>query len=148
MSVMLYGWDTIDVLSQNLVKDAFLTSKIVNSDSYKKRTEKQPDNFKEKPEHFIGRCLWYCWVANKTAYELQYRENITIPWSDEDTKFEDVEWDEQVSLCSSLQYNIFTNDGNYFLADIWVEGLKEIIEILEERNKIVNASSKEWKTLV
>lgn len=137
MSVYLHSWESIDNLTQNIQDDAMLTTYIKKSEAYIERTARQPEAYKETPQDFIGRCLWYSWVANKTAYELQYRENIDIPWSDSDCNKKVLDWEEQLSLLSSLQYNIYTNDGNYFLADIWVKGLQTITRIIEKRNKQV-----------
>ena len=79
-----------------------------------------------------SRAIWYGYVANLTAYNLQYRENIPIDYDTEEllTDTEDYyyikdEKDAYDTLCSLL-YNIYTNDGNCFLEDRWVKVLNDI----------------------
>ncbi|QDP67603.1 MAG: hypothetical protein GOVbin568_42 [Prokaryotic dsDNA virus sp.] len=80
------------------------------------------------------RAIWYGYVANLTAYNLQYRENIPI-----DYKTEDV-FDECEDRIGSLLYNIYTNDGNCFLEDRWVAVLKDIADREREYEEKQNDS--------
>lgn len=144
---MLYNWNTISNLIKNIEHDQDLETHLPKCDSFKSRTKNNV--YVETPNTFISRCLWYSWVANKTAYELQYRQNTDIPWDhDEDEVMTAIDYEEQLSLLSSLQYNIYTNDGNCFIADVWKNGLFDIIKIIDYRNKGVNSEfSNELKTI-
>lgn len=73
-------------------------------------------------ESFISRAVWYGYVANVTAYNLQYQENEQIDFeteSDEDFDF----MTEAIYQLGSLNYNCYTNDGNCFLQDKWMNVL-------------------------
>ena len=74
------------------------------------------------------RAIWYGHVANITAYNLQYEENLT-PDYDFDTfaSKEDLSGD-LVGELSSLMYNIYTNDGNCFLQQKWIDLLQGMID--------------------
>jgi len=83
------------------------------------------------------RAIWYGYVANLTAYNLQYRENIPIDYETEDV------FDECEDRIGSLIYNIYTNDGNCFLEDRWVAVLNEIAE----REKQIESQSETIQAL-
>ena len=96
MSVILYNWNTISNLIKNIEHDQELETHLPKCDSFKSRTKNNV--YVETPNTFISRCLWYSWVANKTAYELQYRENTDIPWNhDEDEVMTAIDYEEQLS---------------------------------------------------
>tara|TARA_R110002020_G_scaffold96958_1_gene231621 strand:+ start:9128 stop:9682 length:555 start_codon:yes stop_codon:yes gene_type:complete len=102
------------------------------SPHYKKRKSNMS---METPEQYFGRMIWYLYVANVTAYNLQYRETQS-PVYDDLTESEHwtniiTKTDELVSEMRSLLYNVFTNDGNVFVADGWVETFTNVIKFLE-----------------
>ena len=68
------------------------------------------------PEKF-ARSVWYTYVSNVTAYNLQYQEKQLIDFDgwDTDEKISDPE--ELVRELGSLLYNAYTNDGNYFMPE-------------------------------
>lgn len=80
----------------------------------------------------INKLFWYLHIANQVAYALQYS---TQPQFDFEgfvpqenkclylTKPKKALRDEIVSL----QYNILTNDGNYFLSKDWEQLLENIL---------------------
>lgn len=76
-----------------------------------------------------SRDIWYAYVSNVTAYNLQYQENAEIDFSDwnEDDKFET--YAEAIDELGHLLYNVYTNSGNYFMP-------KESLDRLEEFYKI------------
>ena len=102
------------------------------SPHYKKRKSNMS---METPEDYFGRMVWYLYVANVTAYNLQYKQNISIDFS-EGLPFDVApnkitKTDELVSEMRSLLYNIFTNDGNVFVEDGWVATFTNVIKFLE-----------------
>ena len=90
----------------------------------------------ESAETFIGRALWYGYIANITAWNVQYGENEQIDFSDfnDDVEYENVQ--EAIDLVGYLLYNVYTNNGTCFLQDSWVNVLNDIkkeFEIIEEQ---------------
>ena len=82
------------------------------------------------PEDFISRAIWYSYVANTTAYNLQYRENEPIDYdfnSEDDYDFVH----EAVYMLGRVIYNCYTNDGNCFLQDKWMKVIKAIYTAFE-----------------
>jgi hypothetical protein len=80
----------------------------------------------------FGRLMWYLYVANGTAYSLQYQEEIQI-FSKEVAadKYKPMAFDDAAAGYGSLIYNIFTNDGNYFLGEPWYSYAEKINEFLQ-----------------
>jgi hypothetical protein len=84
----------------------------------------------------FGRLMWYLHVANGTAYSLQYQEEIQI-FSKEVAadKYKPMAFDDAAAGYANLIYNIFTNDGNYFLGEPWYSYAEKINEFLEPAAK-------------
>ena len=80
----------------------------------------------------FGRLMWYLYVANGTAYSLQYQEEVQI-FSKEVAadKYKPMAFDDAAAGYGSLIYNIFTNDGNYFLGEPWYSYAEKINEFLQ-----------------
>lgn len=80
----------------------------------------------------FGRLMWYLYVANGTAYSLQYQEEVQI-FSKEVAadKYKPMAFDDAAAGYASLIYNIFTNDGNYFLGEPWYSYAEKINEFLK-----------------
>jgi len=80
----------------------------------------------------FGRLMWYLYVANGTAYSLQYQEEIQI-FSKEVAadKYKPMAFDDAAAGYANLIYNIFTNDGNYFLGEPWYSYAEKINEFLK-----------------
>jgi hypothetical protein len=76
------------------------------------------------------RAIWYAYVANVTAYNLQYEENVEIDFDFDSVLKKNDSRREYMSL-SSLMYNIYTNDGNCFLQQKWID----LINGIMARNK-------------
>ena len=77
----------------------------------------------------LGRLVWYCWVANKTAFALQYQEEPGL--FDEGylgiEKTVSCDLRKLVRELDHLLYNMFTGDGHIFLSSEWLELLRDII---------------------
>lgn len=109
-------------------------SKNVEVQDFVKQTEffKEYNKFgAESAETFIGRGLWYAYIANITAWNVQYAENEQIDFSDfkEDIEFEDLQ--EALNTLGFLIYNIYTNNGTCFLQQSWTKLLSDIVEDFE-----------------
>ena len=79
----------------------------------------------EDSANTLARAIWYGYVANITAYNLQYKANEQINYDLESDKYFD-SFQEGISTLKSLNYNIATNDGNIFLEDRWSNLLREV----------------------
>lgn len=79
----------------------------------------------ESKENFIGRAVWYGYIANVTAYNVQYQDNQQINFNIQgEDVFESLS--EAIDALGSLLYNVATNDGNIFLMDDWYNVLSKI----------------------
>ena len=69
------------------------------------------------------RAIWYGYIANITAYNVQYQENELI-----DFKTEEAATDEEMeySTIGGLIYNCYTNGGNIFLENKWLDILIDL----------------------
>tara|TARA_R110002012_G_scaffold22121_1_gene77076 strand:- start:6874 stop:7260 length:387 start_codon:yes stop_codon:yes gene_type:complete len=80
----------------------------------------------------IERAIWYGYIANVTAFNVQYKQNCNIDYSKSDDNTEFDSMDDAMSVLSSLIYNVFTNDGNFFLNTDYLDLLKAIIDKFED----------------
>ena len=78
-------------------------------------------------ENFIARAVWYGYVANVTAYNVQYQEKEQLDFNLEGEEDYGT-LQESIDTLGSLIYNCFTNDGNSFLQDKWMNVLQAIKE--------------------
>jgi len=80
----------------------------------------------------FGRVMWYLYVANVTAYSLQYQEQTPIFTKEVAAdKYKPMAFDDAAAGYASLMYNIFTNDGNYFLGEPWYSYAEKIDQFLK-----------------
>lgn len=77
------------------------------------------------------RAIWYAYVGNVTAFNLQYEENEKIDF-DFDKKYPN-EMHPHIALTElkSLMYNIYTNDGNCFVQQKWIDLMQGVINRFE-----------------
>ena len=131
MSVMLYDLDTLSKIEKGLSNKKVLDA-IKGSDHYIIRNADAWMN--DSPKDYLGRMLWYMYVANRTAYNLQYKENEKIEFVEEDIEVEDdVDFKWAVDTLGSLNYNCHTNEGNYFIADGWLDTAEKLLKLFRER---------------
>ena len=78
-----------------------------------------------------ARAIWYAYVGNVTAFNLQYEENIEIDFDWK--KMPDFKMDKHIALSElkSLRYNIYTNDGNCFVQQKWIDLMQGVIDRFE-----------------
>lgn len=67
---------------------------------------------------FYYRSIWYSYISNVTAYNLQYQENELIDFDGWDTDEKYTDPKELSDAVASLVYNMYTNDGNYFMPEL------------------------------
>ena len=76
------------------------------------------------------RAIWYAYVGNVTAFNLQYEENVEIDF-DFDKKIENMHPHIALTELKSLMYNIYTNDGNCFVQQKWIDLMQGVIDRYE-----------------
>jgi hypothetical protein len=135
MSVALFSKSEIAKLYNTLSLDKNVQKFVTELDFFEKRNKFGS----ESAENFIGRAVWYGYIANVTAYNVQYRENEQIDFNMEsEEKFEIFQ--DAIQLLGSLLYNVATNDGNIFLMDDWYNVLTSIEKefVIEQPIEIPN----------
>lgn len=131
MSVSIISREKINKAINTLSKNEAIQNFVKDSEFYKEYNKYGA----ESAESFIGRALWYGYIANITAWNVQYGENELIDFSDfsDTVEFEDVQ--EAIDLVGYLLYNVYTNNGTRFLQDSWsnvLGGIKSEFEIKQE----------------
>jgi len=77
-------------------------------------------------EETIQRAVWYGYIANVTAFNVQYQENYAIDYSESNDTTEFDTMEDAMSELSGLIYNIYTNAGNFFINTDYLDLLKAI----------------------
>jgi hypothetical protein len=127
MSVFILDSQEIIKISNTLSKQPLVQDLVAKFSFFAKRNE----GLTETPEDFIGRAVWYACIANVTAFNVQYKENEPIDFSMQgDEDFDTL--GEAIDSLGSLLYNCYTNDGNSFLANEWMETLEAIKKEFKE----------------
>ena len=117
MSVILYDKKFITDINQGLINNKDILELVKKTKHYKYRC----DYSFETVEDYIGRMLWYMYVANITAYNLQYRENNNINFDEVEVDVDkDIDLLKTMQNFGSLLYNVTTNDGNSFIENEWL----------------------------
>lgn len=132
MSVMIIEMSEINSYRNQFINSTNLFATLNRLPIYHdiaKRFEHQNLKPAEMFQTVIDYVLWYCHVANVTAYNLQYRENVPIDFEfefDDNAKsfFDEYlnpilpsigENSDYYHRFGSLLYNVATNDGNVFM---------------------------------
>lgn len=128
MSVQIFNIEETQKLGNTISKDPRVQEYVETTPEFKNYLA---SSFGEvKPEDFIARAVWYGYIANTTAYNVQYQESEKIDFdfvTNEDFDF----LHEAISSLGSLVYNCYTNDGNCFLQDKWMNVLGGIYKKFE-----------------
>jgi ACT domain-containing protein len=135
MSVILKSEKEISKIYNTLSKNKQVQEFASELDFFKKRNKYAA----ESKENFIARAVWYGYIANVTAYNVQYQDNQQINFNIEcEDVFESLS--DAIDALGSLLYNVATNDGNIFLMDDWYNVLSKINNkfVVEEEVEIPN----------
>lgn len=135
MSVILKSEKEISKIYNTLSKNKEVQEFASELDFFKKRNKYAA----ESKENFIARAVWYGYIANVTAYNVQYQDNQQINFNIEcEDVFESLS--DAIDALGSLLYNVATNDGNIFLMDDWYNVLSKINNkfVVEEEVEIPN----------
>ena len=128
MSVQIFSIEETQKIGNTISKDPRVQEYVETTKEFQNYSA---NSFGEvKPEDFIARAVWYAYIANTTAYNVQYQENEKIDFdfvTNADLDF----LHEGISSLGSLIYNCYTNDGNCFLQDKWMDVLGAIYKEFE-----------------
>jgi len=87
---------------------------------------------------YIDRMFWYLYVANRTAFNIQYSENSPFEYDEKiatpvlsKLSYKDIE----IEL-GSIDYNTFTNSGTCFIDEGWMDSLHLLRNFLCKEYKI------------
>ena len=128
MSVLLLDSQEIIKLSNTLSQQPLVQDFVKGLDIFLNR---QGLGMNETVEDIIARAVWYAYIANVTAFNVQYKENEPIDFDMEGEEDFDT-LDEAIDSLRSLLYNCYTNDGNSFLSGDWMEALEAIKKEFKE----------------
>jgi len=82
---------------------------------------------------FIGRMMWYLYIANQICFSLQYQEQPKFDFDDSNIKnLKSISESELLKRLKSIRYNIITNDGNKFIEEKWCKPFDLILNKLKE----------------
>lgn len=128
MSVQIFNTEEAQKIGNTISKDPRVQEFIETTKEFQ---DYSAGSFsKVSPEDFIARAVWYAYIANTTAYNVQYQENARIVFdfvTNADFDF----LHEAISSLGSLLYNCYTNDGNCFLQDKWMNVVEGIYKKFE-----------------
>ena len=152
MSVLIFDYNEVEGIRNALTEIKELES-VVLDNSYIIQFNSRQSPYKYSSEEALGRLLWYMYVANRIAGSLQYQENVDIFTKEVPALKYSME--DAVSRFGSLRYNIFTNDGNYFLSSEWFGLCEDVYKFLKEKfpqyakgGEVENESAiYEWNTM-
>lgn len=133
MSVSLINRAELNKAMNTLSKNEAIQNFVAQQDFFK---EYNAIEFgADSSEQFIGRSLWYGYIANITAFNVQYAQNEQIDFSDFDDQIEFEDVQDAIKLIGYLLYNTYTNNGTCFLQDGFINilnAIKEEFEVIEE----------------
>lgn len=142
MSVIRFTEKEIDGI-EGMVKfqiehNSSIKSAVIHSDIYAKKYlwEIQINKIADENKiinEVIGRLFWYLWIANKTAYALQYEDEPGFFIDTKGSKVLPVSGTLKLlrDKIGSLNYNLFTNDGHYFVAEEWYQLFEAVIHAID-----------------
>ena len=134
MSVIAFEWNEISGVGDELVKIRAIREIAENSPYFiKHNSRNMPPEHKYNADDFIARLIWYMYVANRVAYTLSYKDNADIFPANEDNSTQYNE-EEALSKFSSLMYNIYTQGGQVFLSEEWLNVADKIYEYAKKND--------------
>tara|TARA_R110002020_G_scaffold402623_1_gene612775 strand:- start:386 stop:787 length:402 start_codon:yes stop_codon:yes gene_type:complete len=132
MSVIAFNYEDVCKISNTLKENQQVKDFVSQLPEYRERIK--PSYIKENEGQYIQRLMWYLYLSNQFCYSVQYQDPITSDL------YKQKESDEQLnslleckSELSGLIYNIYTNDGNAFLMDKWLNPAVKILEFITEK---------------
>lgn len=91
------------------------------------------------------RNIWYAYISNVTAYNLQYIKNEQIDfkgWEVNEDKYDNI--NEAIDALGGLLYNAYTNAGNYFCP---LKSLEDLADIVKDHRASTEYKEYEYELL-
>lgn len=138
MSVLSKNYSKVYSALKVIENDDKIINIVENNKYFKEYNEKSP--FKSSTQDYLGRAFWYAYVSNQVAYALQYEERNVDFFKDFD---DETEPEFKLSLIEayreigSLHYNMFTNDGNYFMMIEYYSVFQEVYKYTSKEEKLL-----------
>jgi len=141
MSVILKTKEEIQVMAGGLLHHLDLYRDVlVESKTYQKIKNRAGEGCGENFEElFICWLMFRMWVANKVAYSVQYGDSVDIGEGLPELTPCHVELSELSADLRNLNYNIYTNGGQYWLDHEWHDFFIKISDHIKEKSEIVCA---------
>lgn len=144
MSVILKSQEEIKTIAGGLIYHRDKIQDILNHAAVFQVLKNRAGDCSEKNEArfedlFLSWLLFRVWVANKVAYAVQYGDNVTIGEDLPEIEPCAVDLEYLSSELRSLNYNIYTNGGQYWLDHEWHDLFIKISDRIKEESEIVCA---------
>ncbi|HPC43154.1 MAG TPA: hypothetical protein PLD91_19725 [Spirochaetota bacterium] len=141
MSVILKTREEIQAMAGGLLHHMNLYHDVlVESKTYQKIKSRAGEGCGENFEElFICWLMFRMWVANKVAYSVQYGDSVDIGEGLPELTPCLVDLSELSADLRNLNYNIYTNGGQYWLDHEWHDLFIKISDRIKEESEIVCA---------
>ena len=124
MSVALITEKELNQMTNTLTSNEEILNFVETTEIFEKRSKFSYEDSRET----LARALLHGYVANRTAFNLQYQENELINYNIEDSDDQYETLQDGLGRLGFLLYNIATNDGNVFLSDEWSNLLRKVYD--------------------
>jgi len=144
MSVILKSKDEIKTIAGGLMYHRDKFQDILDESAVFQVLKNRAGGCSEKNEArfedlFLCWLMFRMWVANKVAYSVQYGDNVTIGEDIPEVEPCAVDLEYLSAELRSLNYNIYTNGGQYWLDREWHDLFIQISNRIKEESEIVCA---------
>ena len=142
MSVMLKSQEEIKTIAGGLIYHRDKIQDILDESTVFQAMKNRAGDRSEKEgtcfeDLFLCWLMFRMWVANKVAYAVQYGDNVTIGEDLPEIEPCAVDLEYLSAELRSLNYNIYTNGGQYWLDREWHDLFMLISDRIKEESGIV-----------
>jgi len=146
MSVILKSQDEIKIIAGGLVYHRDKIKDILDESAVFHVLKNRAEGCSEKngavfEDLFLCWLLFRMWVANKVAYSVQYGDNVIIGEDLPEVEPCSVDLEYLSAELRSLNYNIYTNGGQYWLDCEWHDLFMKISDRIKDESEIVCAGA-------
>ncbi len=146
MSVILKSQEEIKTIAGGLIYHRDKFQDILDESAVFQAMKNRAGDRSEKDgacfeDLFLCWLLFRMWVANKVAYAVQYGDNVTIGEDLPEIEPCVVDLEYLSAELRSLNYNIYTNGGQYWLDHEWHDLFMLISDRIKEESGIVCAGA-------
>lgn len=144
MSVILKSQEDIKTIAGGLIYHREKFQDILDESSVFRVLKNRAGACSEKNDArfedlFLCWLMFRMWVANKVAYSVQYGEEVPVGEDLPDVEPCSADLRDLSADMRSLNYNIYTNGGQYWLDHEWHDLFIKISDRIKEESEIVCA---------